>query len=179
MIETVTLSFVNIILSSYELYKLADYLLYTTEKNKTLRVHSAFEGGYDSEDEPHSMDRQGREKTMRHLIQQVKHNREANLNGRLDELVNEFANRKYKSCIIFDMHLQQEIVEDPRKTITWPLTPVEAQHFKGQHYKFTLDDRYGLQDNCYYESVLPVPVKDKNLGGDAGEIEFNAQLDRK
>lgn len=45
--------------------------------------------------------------------------------------------------------------------------------------KFTLDDRYGLQDNCYYESVLPAPVKDKAVMGDAGETEFLGALSRK
>lgn len=45
--------------------------------------------------------------------------------------------------------------------------------------KFSLDDRYGLQDNCYYESVIPPPCKDKAVSGDAGELEFQSAILRK
>jgi hypothetical protein len=34
MIETCVLSIISIILGSYELYKIADYLEYTTDKDK-------------------------------------------------------------------------------------------------------------------------------------------------
>jgi len=105
MVETCTLSIINIILGSWELYKLADYLKYTTTSEKKWNTSMRVQSGYDSDDEPHSMDRQGRERTMRRLIHQVKHNKETHLNNRLDDLVNEFGRRQYKSCIIFDMHL--------------------------------------------------------------------------
>lgn len=92
------------------------------------------------------------------------------MNNRLDDLVNEFGRRKYKSCIIFDSHLQQEKIDDPRKTVTWPLTPEQIEKYSNMNIRHKPNDRYGLQDNCYYESVVPIPVKDKCVDGDALEL---------
>lgn len=77
------------------------------------------------------------------------------------------------------MHFQPDKIPDPRGTLSWPLTPEHIELYEHKHIKHTLDDRYGLQDNCYFESVVPIPFKDKNLQGDAGELEFQTIIERK
>jgi len=38
--------------------------------------------------------------------------------------------------------------------------------------KFTAEDAYSLQDNCYAEGVHRLKGKDKNIQGDAAKLEF-------
>lgn len=94
------------------------------------------------------------------------------MNGALEDLLNGFGRRKYKSCMILDQELQQEIIPDPRGELTWPTTPRTYLKYSQMKIKFTEDDKYGLKDNCYYESVIPPPVKDKGIGGDPIELTF-------
>lgn len=81
--------------------------------------------------------------------------------------------------MILDQELQQEIIPDPRGELTWPTTPRTYLKYSQMKIKFTEDDKYGLKDNCYYESVIPPPVKDKGIGGDPIELTFQAALSRK
>jgi len=113
-IETLVLSLVNIGLSSYELYKLPDYLKYTEQEKKQ---NFAVSSGYDGED----LDREAREKMMKGLINKVKGNKDIFLNNKLDELLNQFGDRKCKSMIELGTGWDKE--EDPRKTKTWPISP--------------------------------------------------------
>jgi len=71
---------VNIGLSSYELYKLPEYLKYTEQEKKQ---NFAVSSGYDGD-----LDRDAREKMMKGLINKVKGNKDIFLNNKLDELLN-------------------------------------------------------------------------------------------
>lgn len=170
-IETVVLSIVNIILGSIELYRLQEYLEYTTDKDKrwTTRVSS----GYDDQD---MLDRESREQMMRGLIAKVKGNKDIFLNNKLDELLNEFGDRKCKSMMDLSTGWPKE--EDPREIVTWPLTPSKRAEYDTD-IKFTKDDAYGKHDNCYFESVTKHPGKDKALQGDPSNAEFQDALNRK
>lgn len=63
--------------------------------------------------------------------------------------------------------------DDPRHVKTWPVSvtlfeELELAGFK----KFTAEDSYALQDNCYAEGVNRNKGKDKNIQGDAAKLEF-------
>ena len=77
------------------------------------------------------------------------------LNNRLDYLLNEFGDRRCKSMIELGTGWDKE--NDPRRVITWPLSPDKIVEYDGD-YKFTRDDMIGGEDNCYFEA------RDKNLG---------------
>jgi hypothetical protein len=113
--------------------------------------------GYDDQD---MLDRESREQMMRGLIAKVKGNKDIFLNNKLDELLNEFGDRKCKSMINLSTGWPKE--EDPREIVTWPLTPSQKAEYDYE-IKFTKDDAYGKQDNCYFESVTKHPGKDKAL----------------
>ena len=113
---------------------------------------------------------------MRGLIAKVKGNKDIFLNNKLDELLNEFGDRKCKSMINFSTGWPQE--EDPRKIATWPISPGKAAEYDYE-IKFTAEDAYGKTDNCYFEAVTKHPGKDKGLQGDPSNVEFQDALNRK
>lgn len=69
------------------------------------------------------LDRESREQMMRGLIAKVKGNKDIFLNNKLDELLNEFGDRKCKSMINLNTGWPTE--QDPRKVVTWPISPAK------------------------------------------------------
>jgi len=62
--------------------------------------------------------------------------------------------------------------DDPRHVHTWPISRTEEDEMKPNLKKFTPEDSYALQDNCYAEGVHRLKGKDKNVQGDAARLEF-------
>jgi hypothetical protein len=156
MIETLVLSLINIGLSSYELYKLPEYLKYTEQEKKQ---NFAVSSGYDGD-----LDRDAREKMMKGLINKVKGNKDIFLNNKLDELLNQFGDRRCKSMIELGTGWDKE--EDPRKVKTWPISPGTYAEYD-YDIKFGPEDAYGMPDNVYADGVTKPKGKEKAMQGDA------------
>lgn len=173
MIETVALSVISIILNAIELKQLKDILEANRleKEKKNFRVKS----GYDEGD---ALDYKERKLMMKELINKVKGNQHIFLNNKLDELLDQFGDRKCKSMI--DLPTGWPVEEDPRKTVTWPISPAKFEEYKDVlPIKFTAEDAYGMADNCYAEGVEKHKGKDMALQGDAAQVEFQDALNRK
>jgi len=158
MIETFLLSLIGIVLGAWELYRLKDELAYNEKDQKKglLKV----QGGLDDD----LMDKDERAHMMKGLLAKVKKNQNLFLNNKLDELLNEFGDRKCKSMINLPTGWPQE--DDPREIITVPLSPAQAEQYDGE-YKFTKEDAYNLyDDNVYAEAKEQRKFTDGGCGAD-------------
>jgi len=63
--------------------------------------------------------------------------------------------------------------EDPRKIITWPMTPEHLADYDGKEFKFGKEDMYYQQDdNVYAEAAVKKEATDEGVQGDMGAQEF-------
>jgi competence protein ComGC len=160
--ETVVLSIIDIVLSAIELYKLKEILSYTSTK-KTAKRGNVASANVDSDEELSNrkkvgglnqfygeFDNESRQEMMAGLIYKVTANKNLFLNNKLDELLDMFGDRRCKSMIEFGTGWDKE--EDPRRTVTIPMSPTLLMEKYNGEYKFTIDDMFGdLGDNCYAE----------------------------
>ena len=87
------------------------------------------------------------------------------LNNKLDELLDLFGDRRCKSMIELGTGWDKE--EDPRRTITIPMSPTLLLEKYNGEYHFDLNDMYGGQDdNCYAEAIVPPVGVDTAVQGD-------------
>jgi hypothetical protein len=76
------------------------------------------------------------------------------LDNKLEELLNIFGRRNAISCIELDTGT--ELVEDYRRTKSWPLSPKgEAEY---ERLRGNFDATIFLQDNCYAEAFEAAPT---------------------
>lgn len=163
MIETLVLSILSIILGAIELYLLKDILAYTAEPKKKKRIRNDDSEEDSSEDLDKKFDKgkmAERREMMDKLLKQVKHNKLLFLNNKLDELLNQFGDRKCKSMM--DLATGWELEPDPRMTNTWPVSPLRREEYD-LDVQFTKDDAYGAQGNNVYADA-----KSKYMGMDFG-----------
>ncbi len=114
---------------------------------------------------------------MKNLLRNVKTNQDMFLNNKLDDLLNQFGDRRCKSMIELGTGWDKE--DDPRRVITWPLTPSKIAEYDGE-YHFTKEDMIGgFEDNVYAEAKVKDPVYEVAVQGDQGEQDFMRQLHRK
>jgi len=104
---------------------------------------------------------------MKNLLRNVKTNQDMFLNNKLDDLLNMFGDRRCKSMIEFGTGWDKE--DDPRRCITWPLSPNTIKEYDGE-YKFTREDMIGgFEDNVYAEAKVKPPIYEVAVQGDQGE----------
>jgi hypothetical protein len=169
LIETIVLSIYLIILQFIEKYYIKRIFEYTEkdDKNKTSEAMKKYAG------------KKGKKMKMNNLFQKIKSTSSKSFHTKKwDNLMEYFGGRRCKSMIELSTGWPTE--EDPRHVKTWPISrdlehEMEAQGLK----KFTADDAYALQDNCYAEGVHKLKGKDKNIQGDAAKLEFQSALNRK
>jgi len=137
-IETVALSVIDIILGSIELYKLKEHLAYTVQKKK-LKGRAGVGDGI--EDDEEMLDRESREAMIKGLVAKVQGNKDLFLNNKLDELLDQFGDRRCKSMIELGTGWDKE--EDPRRIITIPMSPTLLEERYDGDYHFTLNDMIG------------------------------------
>lgn len=116
---------------------------------------------------------------MNNLLLKVKNSSSAAFkDNKLSDLLMMFGGRRCKSMTELATGWPEE--EDPRHIKTWPISRdiVEQMELNGVK-KFTAEDSYALQDNCYAEGVHRNKGKDKNIQGDAARLEFQNALNRK
>jgi hypothetical protein len=149
MIETAVLSVAGLILGLIELFKMKEYLEYTEYKDpqsKLSKKRLAVSSGVDF------MDKDSREQLIRNLLGNIKNNQGMFLNNKLDELLVQFGDRRCASCIEF--YTGWEKTDDPRKVLTWPLTPEHLKEYDAD-FKFTKEDMFGMQeDNVYFDVAV-------------------------
>ena len=115
---------------------------------------------------------------MNTLLQKVKHASSTTFkDNKLSDLLKMFGGRRFKSMNEIATGWPQE--DDPRHVHTWPISRTEEDEMKPNLKKFTPEDSYALQDNCYAEGVHRLKGKDKNVQGDAARLEFQSALNRK
>lgn len=109
---------------------------------------------------------------MNDLLKHVKHNKQLFLNNKLDELLQDFGERKCKSML--DLGTGWNLEDDPRLAITWPVSPMLKEDFAEMaDFKFTKDDAYGLQgNNVYADAKSKFMGMDFGIQEDAGFLEF-------
>lgn len=109
---------------------------------------------------------------MNDLLKHVKHNKQLFLNNKLDELLQDFGERKCKSML--DLGTGWHLEDDPRLVITWPVSPMLKDDFAEMgDFKFTKDDAYGLQgNNVYADAKSKFMGMDFGIQEDAGFLEF-------
>lgn len=114
---------------------------------------------------------------MKNLLRNVKTNQDMFLNNKLDDLLNLFGDRRCKSMIEFGTGWDKE--DDPRRVITWPLSPNTIKEYDGE-YKFTREDMIGgFEDNVYAEAKVKPTIYEVAVQGDQGEQDFMRQMHRK
>jgi hypothetical protein len=107
--------------------------------------------------------KKGRKLQMNNLLSKVKHSSSAAFkDNKLSDLLQMFGGRRCKSMTELATGWPNE--DDPRHVKTWPVSvtlfeELELAGFK----KFTAEDSYALQDNCYAEGVNRNKGKDKNI----------------
>lgn len=112
------------------------------------------------------MDKDERAHMMKGLLAKVKKNQNLFLNNKLDELLDEFGERRCKSMIELPTGWPKE--EDPRQIYTVPLTPKGRAAYDGD-YKFTKDDAYDLfPDMCGAEAKTAKKFHETGMGADQG-----------
>jgi len=112
---------------------------------------------------------------MNNLLKQVKTGSNNTFKtNKWEDLLEQFGGRRCKSMI--ELGTGWDDQEDPRHVHTWPISRGEEDKIVreqgGQLKKFTADDAFALQDNCYAEGVHKLKGKDKNVQGDAAKLEF-------
>jgi len=101
---------------------------------------------------------------MKNLLLNVRTNQDMFLNNKLDDLLNQFGDRRCKSMIELGTGWDKE--DDPRRNITWPLSPDKIAEYDGE-YKFTKEDMIGgFEDNVYAEARVKDPVFEVAVQGD-------------
>lgn len=102
------------------------------------------------DDEAMLAERKLREDMLKSIMNQIKGNRDLFLNNKLDELLEQFGNRKCKSMIGLD----NELEEDEREIRSYPLTPKTKKLYEGPF----IFDYLPREDNVYAESKPPNPL---------------------
>lgn len=169
MVETIILSIYLIILGIIEKCYIVRIFDYT--ENQQSMISSEGMKGYDK--------KKGRKLQMNNLLLKVKNSSSAAFkDNKLSDLLQMFGGRRCKSMTELATGWPNE--EDPRHVTTWPVSRdiVEQLELAGLK-KFTAEDSYALQDNCYAEGVHRTRGKDKNIQGDAAKMEFQNALNRK
>ena len=109
MMETAILSLFGLLLGLIELFKMKDYLKYNepeAKKNKSGRRPLNVSSGLDF------MDQDSRQTLIKNLIGNIKSNQGMLLNNKLDELLQQFGDRRCRSC--FEFSTGWDKVNDPR-----------------------------------------------------------------
>jgi len=110
------------------------------------------------------MDKDEREHMMKGLLAKVKKNTGLFLNNKLDELIDEFGDRKCKSMIELPTGWPKE--DDPRRIKTIPMTPKGMAEYDGE-FRFTKDDAYDLHpDNVGFEAKEQKGFGERGVGAD-------------
>lgn len=169
LIETIVLSIYLIILQFVERAYINRIFEYTESPSKlaTSEAMKKYDG------------KKGRKLQMNNLLLKVKNSSSAAFkDNKLSDLLQMFGGRRCKSMTELATGWPQE--EDPRHVHTWPISRdlTEQMEIAGLK-KFTQEDSYALQDNCYAEGVHRNKGKDKNIQGDAAKLEFQSALNRK
>lgn len=125
IVETLVLSIIGMLLGIWELYKLKEILKYSEPNQRLLAKKSLF--NISSVPPEDYMDKDSRETMMKGLLAKVKFNKDRFLNNKLDELLQDFGDRRCKSMIDLETGWAKE--EDPRKITTWPLTPTQNEEY--------------------------------------------------
>jgi hypothetical protein len=167
MIETIVLSIYLIVLG----------LIEKVQINKIFEYTEVF-GTQKLSKEMDTFNKKGRKLQMNSLLAKVKNSSNAFNDKKLSDLLMLFGGRKCRSMQDLGTGWPEE--DDPRHLKTWPISralweSMEQQGFK----KFTPEDAFGMQDNCYAEGVHRHTGKDKNVQGDAANLEFQNALNRK
>jgi hypothetical protein len=99
---------------------------------------------------------------MQNLLTKVKKSSHSFQDNKLADLLSMFGGRKCKSMNELATGWQDE--EDHRKIKTWPISRDFVEHMEEKGIKkFTAEDSYAQQDNCYAEGVNRNKGKDKNI----------------
>ena len=140
------LSLVNIVLVSWELWRIKSILTYTRElrdKSKLKLTKGIDSDSDDTRDLDKKFDKKKmaeRRKVMAGLLKQVKKNHLLFLNNKLDELLNVFGDRKCKSTM--DGPTGWQLVDDPQERYTWPISPAMGDELAQMGVKFRPADAY-------------------------------------
>lgn len=163
------LSIYLIILQFIEQYYIKTIFEYTEvdDKHKTSKAMKKYAG------------KKGRTLQMSNLFAKVKGNGANTFKtNKWEDLLAMFGGRRCKSMTELATGWPKE--QDPRHLHTWPISRLTEANLEEQGIKkFTADDAYALQDNCYAEGVHKLKGKDKNIQGDAAKLEFQNALNRK
>lgn len=163
VVEVAVLSLLLIIFGCIELFLLKEYLSYN-EASKASWGQTNTRQKFDVSSANDFLDKESREVMMKNLLRNVKTNQDMFLNNKLDDLLNMFGDRYCKSMMELGTGWDKE--NDPRRCITWPLTPTKIAEYDGE-YKFTKDDMIGgFEDNVYAEAKKVDPKFDAAVQGD-------------
>ena len=173
MFEAFVLAIILILLSLYELFKLKDYLAYNEQHNDPNKKagwgtgnKAGLFGVSSGAPDDDFLDKESREAMLKNLMNNVKNNKDMFLNNKLDELLQQFGDRKCKSMILFGTGWAKE--DDPRHINTFPLTPTREAEYDGE-YHFTKEDMIGgFEDNVYAEAKVREVGIDEGVQGDQG-----------
>ena len=156
IVEIAVLSLCLILLGCIELYKLKTYLRYNeqpvakwgiTNKRQKLNVATANELTFLAE-----KDTSDRVLLKKNFLFNARTNNDMFMNNKLEDLLHLFGDRRCKSMIELGTGWSKE--DDPRRNITWPLSPSKIREYDGE-YHFTRDDMYYGYSNVYHD------IKDK------------------
>lgn len=176
-VEVAVLSLFLIIFGCIELYMMKQYLSYNEVNKKATWSSSNTRQRFDVSSANDFLDKDSREVMMKNLLRNVKTNQDMFLNNKLDDLLNQFGDRRCKSMIELGTGWDKE--DDPRRCITWPLTPSKIAEYDGE-YHFTKDDMIGgFEDNVYAEAKVKDPVYEVAVQGDQPQQDFMRELGRK
>ena len=154
-VEVMVLSLLLIIFGCIELYMLKQYLSYN-EQPKATWGSSNTRQKFDVSSANDFLDKDSREVMMKNLLRNVKTNQDMFLNNKLDDLLNMFGDRRCKSMIELGTGWDKE--DDPRRIITWPLSPSKIAEYDGEYHFTKADMIGGFEDNCYFEAKKKDPV---------------------
>lgn len=153
LLETIILSVYLIILTFVEKYYIVQIFEYTEQDDSyhTSKAMKKYAG------------KKGRKLQMNNLMAKVKNSSSSTFKtNKWEDLLNMFGGRRCKSMVELSTGWPHE--EDPRHVKTWPISrDVEQKMEEAGLKKFTADDAYALQDNCYAEGVHKLKGKDKNI----------------
>lgn len=175
-VEVAVLSLLLIIFGCIELYMLKQYLSYN-EQPKATWGSSNTRQKFDVSSANDFLDKDSREVMMKNLLRNVKTNQDMFLNNKLDDLLNMFGDRRCKSMIELGTGWDKE--DDPRRVITWPLSPSKIAEYDGEYHFTKADMIGGFEDNVYAEAKKKDPVYEVAVQGDQGQQDFMRQLHRK
>ena len=175
-VEVLALSILLIAFGCIELYQLKNYLQYNEQQQQKWGMTNSRQK-FDVSSANDFLDKDSREQMMKNLLRNVRTNQDMFLNNKLDDLLNQFGDRRCKSMIELGTGWDKE--DDPRRNITWPLSPDKIAEYDGE-YKFTKEDMIGgFEDNVYAEAKKKDPVFEVAVQGDQPQQDFMNQLGRK